>query len=319
MKAAIVFLLLLSAIAALGSIISQQQTVEFYEFRYGPTLANILIKTGLTDIYHSVWFIALGIFLTVLILFCTIRRMRGKHRLAQIGSILLHISFVVIIVGALIGAATGVREDITLAPGENVALTEGALAGAEVTVEDFDIEWYDNGTASQYYCDLIYKTPDGEKENAHISVNAPFRLGAVKIYQELYGWQVNGSVEYEGKKTLFSLKEGEDVPLGDDLTLATVFVANFNPHAGTLDSMTQQPLNPTLVAGLEDKQGISELVYLKPGSEELLGGRTIRFDSFEPYSGLRVKRDAGIPIVFAGFILSIIGLGLRYVPRKERR
>lgn len=313
------FLLLLSAIAALGSIISQQQSVAFYEYRYGAVLANILIKTGITDIYHSVWFVSLGILLAMLILFCTLRRLKGKNPLAKIGSLMLHFSFVIIILGALIGAATGVREDITLAPGEKVTLTEGALAGAEVTVEDFEIEWYDNGMASQYFCDLIYKTPDGDSEKAQISVNDPFRIGTVKIYQELYGWQVNGSIEYDDKKTPFSIKEGEDVPLGDDLVLATVFVANFNPHAGTLDSMTQQPLNPTLVAGLEDDHGITEMVYLKPGSEALLGGRTIKFDSFVPYSGLRVKRDAGIPIVFVGFVLSVIGLGLRFIPHKERR
>lgn len=319
MKAAIVFLLLLSAIAALGSIISQQQTHEFYEFRYGPGIANVLIKTGLTDIYHSIWFNALGVLLTVLILLCTIRRLRGKRRREHIGSIMLHLSFVVIIIGALVGAATGVREDITLAAGETATLQESALAGAKVTVDDFHIDWYDNGTASQYYCDLVYKSPKGEEEKAHIAVNDPFRLGAVKIYQELYGWQVNGSVEYNGKKKPFKLKEGEDVPLGKDLVLATVFVANFNPHAGTLESMTQQPLNPTLVAGLEGKDGISELVYLKPGSVETLGDCTVRFDSYEPYSGLRVKRDAGIPIVFAGFILSIVGLCVRYAPRKNRR
>ncbi len=318
MGTTIKFLMLLSALAALGSIISQNQDPAFYEAHYGPLLAKVLMATGLANLYHSPWFLALGIWLCLMLTGCAVMRCKRPFTVQKLGSILLHVSFVIIIMGAGIGGLTGAKEDVKLAPDDSVTLKNGALAGAKVAVHDFTIHWYDNGSASQYECALAFTSKKGKEDEATISVNHPLRKKFVTIYQESYGWEVSGTIENQGKKVPFNLKEGETLDLGEDADLATMFVPNFDMASGRLKSVTAEPRHPILVAAVESGSQLSDLVYLSPGEQANLAGREIHFEKFEPYSGLRIKFDAGIPIVFLGFILSCVGLLLRYAIPKKR-
>lgn len=318
MKATIVYLIVLSAIAALGTFISQGQSAAFYLENYGPLMGKFLIVTGLADLYHSPWFIALGVALCLVILSCTLRRLRGRKSVTKIGSVLLHLSFVVIVSGALVSAATHAAQDIELVQGQKATLKAGALAGAQVDLKDFTVEWYDNGSAAQYTSDLTFRR-DGRSTQKALSVNHPLRQGFVTIYQERYGWELRGTVTSDGKTRPFRLREGDDFEIAPGLALATIFVPNFDMTDPELHTLTAEPRNPRLVCAIEqDGQIASDLAYLEPGETDRIGEVEIHFERFLPYTGLRVKYDPGIPVVFVGFLLSILGLALRFLPRKER-
>ncbi|MFP5521734.1 cytochrome c biogenesis protein ResB [Peptococcus simiae] len=313
MKVAIGFLLVLSAIAALGTFISQEQSEEFYTFHYGQGLGSLLIRTGLADIYHSKWFIALGILLCLYLVVCTGIRLRARKSRQLIGSVILHLSIVLLVAGALLSLATGADQDVSLLAGEKTKLTEGALAGYTVAVDRFDIDWYDNGSASQYISDLTVTNKKGEKTKKTISVNHPYRQGFIKIYQERYGWEVRGKVTtLEGTQT-YALREGEEFPLAEGQSLAQIFVPNYDVESRSLQSVTAAPKNPYLALALQAGGQPMDMRLLQKNGRSMLGNMQVTFDEFVPYTGLRVKYDCGVPVVFVSFILALVGLVLRYL------
>lgn len=74
MKTAIVLLLILAAASIAGTIIQQNQPDDFYIRTYGQSLYSILKTLGLTDVYHSIWFMLLMGLVGVNLAVCSINR-----------------------------------------------------------------------------------------------------------------------------------------------------------------------------------------------------------------------------------------------------
>ncbi|MDD8024871.1 MAG: cytochrome c biogenesis protein ResB [Acidobacteriota bacterium] len=81
LRLAIVLIILLAAASVLGTLIPQGRTLEEYAVRYGGA-AGILVKSGLTGLYHAAGFLALLILLGLNIAVCTLTRLPGKLRRA---------------------------------------------------------------------------------------------------------------------------------------------------------------------------------------------------------------------------------------------
>ncbi len=85
----IVLLLILAAVAVVGTVVPQDQPAAQYLSRFGPGLGNLLVKGGLTSIYYSPWFLAPILLLALNLLACllhglprAIRRSR-RHLTAE--------------------------------------------------------------------------------------------------------------------------------------------------------------------------------------------------------------------------------------------
>ncbi len=74
MQLAIYLLIMLLVLTILGAIIPQEQPPEFYVEKYPEALANIINLLILNDVYHSLYFYALAVFLVASLLTCTLRR-----------------------------------------------------------------------------------------------------------------------------------------------------------------------------------------------------------------------------------------------------
>ena len=64
LKFAIVLLIVIASLSILGTVIEQDQTIEFYKINYQQTLFNIkawqiIIQFGLNNIFKTSWFIGL--------------------------------------------------------------------------------------------------------------------------------------------------------------------------------------------------------------------------------------------------------------------
>lgn len=74
MRFAIGLLAAVGAACVAGMIIPQGEPLGTYEKAYGRFLANSLYASGLTDVYHSWWFIVLLVAVCASVLVCTVRR-----------------------------------------------------------------------------------------------------------------------------------------------------------------------------------------------------------------------------------------------------
>lgn len=319
MKASIVLFIALGIIASFGTLIPQGLSNDAIMEQYGAYMGQLILTLGLDDLYHTWWFIALGLILTLQIAFCTVRRLKSIHTIQQAGSIILHLSMLLIIIGACVSGLYGDEQLVKASIGETVHLKEGNLEDTSLKINNFRIEYYDNGMPSQYICDLTLTEKDGKKQQATISVNHPYKSKGVKIYQRSFGWESYGNFELDGKKKNFQLRDNEDFPLENGQTLRAFFIPDFDEETESLESKSNQPNNPMLAAGIIKDGQLVYMKMLKPGETTDIGNGTITFDKYQLYTGLNVKEDKGIAIIFAGFAVAILGLGLRYLPAMWKR
>ena len=76
MTFAIILLAILIVSCALGSFITQHQTLAWYTEQYSERVAAFIIALHLDDVFHSVWFLVLAGFLCLNLLFCNLMRIR---------------------------------------------------------------------------------------------------------------------------------------------------------------------------------------------------------------------------------------------------
>ena len=71
---AVSLLVLLAAACALSSLVEQGLTREAYAAMYGDIWASVIMGLQVNDAYHSVWFIALSVFLCLNLILCNVSR-----------------------------------------------------------------------------------------------------------------------------------------------------------------------------------------------------------------------------------------------------
>lgn len=139
MKAGIIPLFLLGAIASIGSLIPQGQEKEFYTLHYGDLLGNFILLLSLNNLYIAWWFIALGIIFCANVIICSIKRAKKSSGCRGYGSIMLHLSMVIIIARALVSAATSHSDYIELGEGDSINLAGKGFSIEALTVHQFTL------------------------------------------------------------------------------------------------------------------------------------------------------------------------------------
>lgn len=319
MKASIILFITLGIIASFGTLIPQGLSDDVIVEQYGLYIGRLILTLELDDLYHSWWFIALGLFLALQLIICTLRRLKTVKSTQQAGSIILHLSMLLIIIGACISGIYGNEQLIKASIGEMIPLHEEFRSDSSLKINNFKIEYYDNGIPSQYICDLMIINKNGKNDKATISVNHPFKSKGIKIYQQSFGWESYGTYELNGQKKSFKLRDDETISLGQGISLRAFFIPDFDETTESLESKSNQPNNPVLATGIIKDGQLIAMNILKPKESAKIGDFNIYFDKYQLYTGLNVKKDSGIPIIFAGFISSILGLCLRYYPAIWKR
>ncbi|MDO8524881.1 MAG: cytochrome c biogenesis protein ResB, partial [Candidatus Omnitrophota bacterium] len=118
-KLAIWLLALIAVLSLLGTLIPQNQEAHLYIDRFGRSGYQALEKAGLNDIYASPLFIFLIILFAINLAVCLLNRFSLRTRM--LGSILSHVSILIILIGALVGMFFGQKGLIKIGEGEEVS------------------------------------------------------------------------------------------------------------------------------------------------------------------------------------------------------
>ncbi len=244
-----------------------------------------------------------------------------KGIVGRIGPIVVHISLLVVLVGAIWGALGGFFAQEMAATGSTFAiqniLDAGPLAAAQipqdwaVRVNRFWIDYLPDGAIDQFYSDLSIVDAAGvERDRQTIHVNKPLRYQGVTLYQT--NWGIAGVRVQLNQSPVFQLPMAE---------LEGDFPGRFWG--------TWVPTKPDLSQGISllarDLQG-TLLVYDRDG--QLIGavreGGSINVDGIElrvrellGATGLQIKADPGVPIVYTGFALLMLGVVMSYASHSQ--
>lgn len=313
MKTAINLLIIIGVISALGTFIPQGQTAEFYLSQYGTGIGKVILILSLHSIYHSWWYKILMALLCLTVLICCNRRLRHARSLKKAASLCFHLAIVIILVGAAWSLGYTQSVFVEINEEENIDLARYGFAKGELTLQDFNIDYYPDFQPRQYRSKLHLAGYNGQVYAKEISVNHPLQAGNLKIYQNSWGWVMKINAQ-SGKASKSLIMKDRDVYMlnkAEGLYLKAIFIPDYDPKTG-MDSKTPLPNNPNLVLAIVQNDEIMDLAMIKEGSTAELGQYQFRFEGYSYYSGLEIKSDPGVKVVFAGFILLLIGLMGRY-------
>lgn len=244
-----------------------------------------------------------------------------KGIIGRIGPIVVHASMLIILLGAIWGAFTGFMAQEMVASGETFQVKNVIEAGKlsqtqipkdwAVHVNNFWIDYTPEGEIDQFYSDLSVVDLDGnEIKRETIHVNQPLRYDGVTFYQTDWGIaavkvQINNSpvfklpmakLDQEGQGNLW----GTWVPIKPDLS------------AGV--SLLTRDLKGTLLVYDTDGQLTG---VVRPGMGIEVEGMTLKVQNLIGSTGLQIKADPGIPIVYTGFGLLMMGVMMSYVSHSQ--
>lgn len=259
---------------------------------------------------------------------------RGRWR--RWGSTWAHVGFLVIFLGALLGHWPGLGYNgyLPVMEGATEAVPQGEggkPTGLTVKVHRFQVVGDAEGRPRDYACDLELFDGGRSIERRTIRVNTPLEYGTLTFYQAGYG--MSGFrlalTDATGKRSVHPVPTG---PQGELEPMAALvmpnpkgpawFVRQFLPHAQEhgdhYEPISGLPVAPAAEVfenpdPMKNPDDWRPLGWVAPGrSVKTTDGSKLEFSSLALFTGLQYRKDAGYPVVAAGFCLSMLGLMLSF-------
>lgn len=245
-------------------------------------------------------------------------------RWSRFGVYLVHLSVLLLLLGGLMGSLFGFSGYVNIPEGEiahEIRTRDGKSVidpGFSIRCEQFALSFYEDGTPKEYRSKLTLFGKNIEKLfSGDILVNHPIRYNGVHIYQSSYGIADAKNIRIKlvpdtGEAIFIPVEMEEPVKepfLGGELILMR-FMDNF--------ILRGHPLGPSFIGIYMEASGKESIVLLPqrhPGFDRMnKRGFSIEIDGFDPvyFTGLQVTRDPGVGLVYAGFILMILGLWVAF-------
>jgi cytochrome c biogenesis protein len=229
----------------------------------------------------------------------------------RVGPLLVHAGLVVLMVGASWGALAGQRLEQFLAPGRELELLD-SRGSSQVTLrlDRFAIQRDPAGRPEQFTSALSLQPPAAPPLRAEISVNHPLRYRGMTLYQA--DWALAAIELQLGRSPVLPLPLQAFPQLGEQVW-GLVLPTRPDGSEPVLLSLSSEQ-GPVEVFG-PDGNSLGRIV---PGGEPVeINGLPIRVLSVLPASGILLKRDPGVPLVYTGFAIALLGGGLSLVATRQ--
>lgn len=230
----------------------------------------------------------------------------------RLAPILVHLSILLILLGTIIGSLFGFQAQEIVPKTENFHTqnflkngTFTSLPMVSARINDFWITYNQQKTISQFYSDLSILNQEGnEIDRKTLSVNDPF------IYQNVYYYQTDWNLI--GLRFETVSKETFQYPLVNlGSPSQKLWLSWINPFPS---------ISPGMVVMVDNLEGYSSL-YNQNGKflgnlelhERIPLEETLLFSEILSSTGLQMKEDIGLPMIYSGFLFLMISTLLSYI------
>lgn len=249
---------------------------------------------------------------------------QNKNLFRRIGILTLHAGVVLILLGGTVNAFDGQSLPVRIVQGEVLDISEviNKVKPFQVRLDEFKIEFNDDGSPSQYYSDISIIEGGNVTQQYMISVNNPLNYEGIKAYQHSFGYLVNIKGESNsGWEDQTTLAEGDfwEIQDSDKTVKFFKYIPNFDPNYG-LDTKSLRPDNPRVVYSLYEKGKLLKVAAVTFGEQiEIDPENYITFVEVVPFTVLTIKRDPGLFIASVGGLLLMLGSCLALFLKQKKQ
>lgn len=236
----------------------------------------------------------------------------------------VHLSVLVIFIGAIIGSLFGFKGFVNIPEGESVGKVMSRSdkeidLGFALRCEQFSVAHYSNGAPKEFKSIITVLEngrPVPDYTNVRVIVNDPLTYKGITFYQSSYGNAGDyffTASDLSGKDGItFKVDRNSSVTLPDGSSMhiieETDDVSKFVPNLS----------GPAVQVEIHDPQGGAEKVIVYANHPELNiqhakehnGGLVLQYKGANKkmYTGLQVAKDPGVWVVWVGCILMMVGI-----------
>jgi len=235
-----------------------------------------------------------------------------KGLIGRIAPIIVHFSMILILLGAIWGSLNGFKAQ-EIVPKTETFHIQNILSNGQLTkipkvsarVNDFWITYTKQTTVSQFYSDVSILNVDGnEIERQTIFVNSPIKYEGVDYYQtdwNLIGLRLQTDSQTTVQYPLVSVLNNRSkvwltwIPLDSELkTGITVLIDNLQGYASLYNEAG------VFLGNLELNENFNSTF-------------SITLTDIISSTGLQIKSDPGIPLIYAGFFFLMLSSLISYI------
>lgn len=277
-------------------------TGQFYRLKISTILTNFSFNKILACIKEKQY----SIFQQKNIIYCY------KGLIGRIAPILVHFSMILVLLGTIIGSLFGFKAQEIVPKTESFhiqnILNNGQLTiipNTSARINDFWITYTKNRTISQFYSDIsILSNQGNEIERKTIAVNYPLISKGIYYYQT--DWNLIG-LRFQN--------------LANEIIEYPLVNLSGNQGKVWLTWITNnKSLNEGIIAIIDNLEGYCS-IYNETGkflgnielNETANLSQPITFSEIISSTGLQIKTDPGIPIIYSGFFFLMISTLISYI------
>ena len=236
-----------------------------------------------------------------------------KGAYTRLGVIIVHVSILVIFVGALIGSFYGYKASVLIPEGGSTSQVYQSNAehtpiplSFTVRCDDFKLTYYDTGMPKEYRSDLVVVKDNKDLFKQSVVVNDPMQYGGLTFYQSSYQ-PVEGqfSVHIANENTKAEQKF-IITPRQESKWLSENVSFGITDMSGP-DMMKRYQYK---IWFSDSKSGPAEFWINEGGTARVKRPETTYTFTAQPRfaTGLQVVKDPGVWTVYSGCIMMILGL-----------
>lgn len=269
-------------------------------------ISTILTKQTFTKIISNLKLGNYSLFQQKNLLYCY------KGLTGRIAPIIVHFSMILILLGTIVGSIGGFKSQEIVPKTESFHIqnifNNGQLTrvpNISARVNDFWITYTPQKTVSQFYSDIsILDTKGHEIKRQTSSVNSPAIYNGIYFYQT--DWNLIGlRIKYENNQIV-------EYPLINTLNNKSKVWLTWISNSDTLTN--------GVIGIIDNLQGYSS-IYDNQGkflgnlelNENLIENSNIQLVEILSSTGLQIKSDPGIPIIYTGFFFLMTSTLISYI------